>query len=148
MDIADFITPERVIVGFEASSKSHLLIELARRAATATGLPQKQIGDVLEARESLGSTGVGAGIAIPHAQIAGLDHFYGLFVRLDRPIEYDAIDRRPVDLAFLLLIPPNSKEHLQALASVARRLREPDTTADLRSATGARQAYEVLTRTP
>jgi nitrogen PTS system EIIA component len=148
VDIADFITPERVIVGFEASSKSHLLVELARRAATATGLPQKRIGGVLKARESLESTGVGAGIAIPQAQIAGLDHFYGLFVRLNRPIEYDAIDGRPVDVAFLLLIPPNAKEHLQALASVARRLREPDTASDLRRAAGAREAYEVLTRTP
>ena len=148
MQITDLVTPDRVIVRLQAHSKSHLLAELARRAAIATGLAQGQIGDALEAREALGSTGVGAGIAIPHAQITGLQHFYGLFVRLDRPIDYDAIDGRPVDLVFLLLIPANNKEHLQALASVSRRLRDRAIGAALRGAKGAREAHEALTSTP
>ena len=98
MEISALVAPDRVIVGLKTSSKSHLFAELARRAATATGLPQKRIIDLLEGRESLGSTGIGAGIAIPHAQVAALDQFFCLFARLDRPIDYGAIDGRPVDL--------------------------------------------------
>ena len=127
MEIADLIKPDGVIVGFNASSKPHLLAELARRAAAATGLSQKQIADALEARERLGSTGVGAGIAIPHAKLAALSRFFGLFARLDRPIDYDAIDGQPVNLVFLLLIPGNTREHLGALAAVSRRLRDEKT---------------------
>ena len=145
MDITDLITPDRVIVGFEASSKPHLLAELARRAAAATGLPQKQIDDALEGRERLGSTGVGSGVAIPHAQLSGLDRFFGLFLRLDQPIDYDAVDGRPVDLVFLLLLPPNAREHLQALAAISRRLRDGKIANDLRAATTGEQAFETLT---
>ncbi len=146
MDMTDLIAPDRVVVGLKASSKPHLLAELARRAAAAIGLPQKQIGDVLEARESLGSTGVGSGIALPHAQLAALDRFFGLFVRLDGPIDYDAIDRRPVDLVFLLLIPGNTRDHLKALAAISRRLRDPAIANDLRSAKSPWEAHEALTR--
>ncbi len=120
MEITDLIAPYRVIIDLQASTKTQLLAELARRAATATGLPQKQIGDALQARETLGSTGVGAGIAIPHAQITELDGFYGLFVRLRRPIDYDAIDGHPVDLMFLL---PSEFEG----APTGARLRSPPT---------------------
>jgi PTS system nitrogen regulatory IIA component len=144
VDITDLITPDRVLVGFKANSKSHLLAELARRAATATGLPQKRISDVLEARESLGSTVVGSGIAIPHAQVATLDQLFGVFVRLDRPIDYDAIDARPVDLVFLLLIPGNTREHLHALAAISRRLRDRNIAAALRGAQSASAAYAAL----
>lgn len=147
MEITDLIAPDRVIVDFKASSKSHLLAELARRAATATGLPQQQIDAALEARESLGSTGVGFGIAIPHARVATLECFFGLFARLDRPIDYDAIDGRPVDLVFLLLFPGNTREHLQALAAISRRLRDPEIASDLRSAKGAPETHKALTRT-
>ena len=134
-----------MVAGLRVRSKSHLLTELAHRAAAATGLSQEHIREALEAREGLGSTGVGVGIAIPHAQITGLDRFYGLFVRLDRPIDYDAIDERPVDLVFLLLIPATTTGHLQALACVSRRLRDPDIAADLRGVQGAREAYDALT---
>lgn len=146
MEITDLIAPDRVTIDLQASTKAQLLAELARRAVTATGLPHKQIGDALQARETLGSTGVGAGIAIPHAQIAELDGFYGLFVRLSRPIDYDAIDGHPVDLVFLLLIPANSKEHLQALACVSRRLRDQKVAAELRKAERAHEAYDALTK--
>ena len=144
MEISDLVTPDQVIVGLKARSKAHLLTELARKTAPATGLPQKQIADALQARESLGSTGVGAGIAIPHAQIAGLDRFHALFGRLSRPIDYDAIDGHPVDLVFLLLIPANSKEHLQALAAISRRLRNQAVAANLRQAGTSRELYEAL----
>ena len=148
MEINDLIAPNRVIVGFKATSKSHLLAELAHRAVAATGLSQKQISDVLEARESLGSTGVGSGIAIPHAQVGALDHFFGLFVRLDRPIDYDAIDGRPVDLIFLLLIPGNTREHVKALAAISRRLRDTEIANDLRAAKTSQESYDALTRSP
>ena len=148
MEVTDLVTPDRVIVGFKASSKPHLLAELARRAAAITGLPQKQIGDVLEARENLGSTGVGSGIAIPHAQIAALDRFFGLFIRLDQPIDYNAIDGRPVDLIFLLLIPGSTRDHLKALAAISRRLRDQKVANDLRIAKTAAEIYEALTATP
>jgi nitrogen PTS system EIIA component len=147
VEITDLLTPDRVIVGLQARSKSHVLAELARRAA-ATGLPQQQIVDSLQARENLGSTGVGGGIAIPHAQIAGLERFFGLFVRLRRPIDYDAVDGQPVDLVFLLLIPANAKEHLQALAAVSRRLRGPETSAKLRRSQSPQAAIETIIGLP
>ena len=115
-------------------------------AAAATGLSQEHIREALEAREALGSTGVGAGIAMPHAQITGLDGFYGLFVRLHRPIDYDAIDGRPVDLVFLLLIPATTKEHLQALACVSRHLRDQAIATSVRNAADGRELYEALTQ--
>ena len=146
MDITDLIAPDRVIVDLKAASKTHLLAELARRAAAAIGLPQKEIGDALEARESLGSTGVGAGIAIPHAKLAAAGGFFGLFARLDRPIDYDAIDGQSVDLVFLLLIPGNAREHLQALAAISRRLRDAEIANDLRSSKTTGDAYAALTR--
>lgn len=145
VEITDLISPERVIVGFRANGKPQLLAELARRAAAGTGLPRKQIDEALEAREGLGSTGVGGGIAIPHAQLAGIDRFFGLFVRLDRPIGYEAIDGQRVDLVFLLLIPPHSKEHLHALAAISRRLRDPKIASNLRSAKSAAELYGALT---
>ncbi len=145
MEITDLVAPDCVIAGLRVRSKSHLLTELARRAAAATGLSQEHIREALEAREALGSTGVGAGLAIPHAQITGLNRFFGLFVRLDRSIDYDAIDERPVDLAFLLLIPADTNEHLQALACVSRRLRDQTIATKLRKAADARDSYEALT---
>lgn len=144
MELTDLVSPDRVMVGFQANGKPQLIAELARRAAVAIGLPQKQINGALEVRESLGSTGVGNGIAIPHAQIAGLGRFYGLFVRLDRPVDYDAIDGRPVDLVFLLLIPQNTKEHLHALAAISRRLRDQKIATNLRNSKGAEEAYNAL----
>jgi len=148
LEIADFLAPDRVITAIRVNDKAQLLAELARRAAGAIGIPALSIRAALEARERLGSTGVGGGIAIPHAQIPGLDRFYGLFVRLYRPIEYEAIDTRPVDLVFLLLIPANAKEHLRALASISRRLRDQTIASELRHAKDARAIYETLAATP
>jgi nitrogen PTS system EIIA component len=145
VEITDLVTPERAIIGLQARSKPHLLVELARRAAAATGLPQKQIADALQARESLGSTGVGSGIAVPHAQIAGISQFYGLFARLHRPLHYDSVDGQPVDLVFLLLIPANSKEHLQALATISRRLRDQTVASALRSAIADQELFQTIT---
>lgn len=146
MDVADLLTPDRVVANLKATDKARLLADLARRAAAATGLPQQSVHEALAAREALGSTGVGAGVAIPHARLAGLDHFFGLFARLERRLDYDAVDERPVDLVFLLLIPENAAaEHLHALACVSRRLRDPDVVARLRKADDAAALYATLT---
>ena len=146
MHVADLLTPDRVVAKLHATDKAQLLADLARRAAAATGLPQPAIQEALAAREALGPTGVGAGVAIPHARVAGLDRFFGLFARMKRQISYDAIDDQPVDLVFLLLIPPNATtEHLQALACVSRRLRDQKVTACLRKAEAAAALYSALT---
>lgn len=144
VEVADLLAPDNVLAGLRVNDKTHLLAELARKAASATGLPAQSVRDAIEARERLGSTGVGAGIAIPHAQIAGLERFYGLFARLQRPIDYDAIDQRPIDLAFLLLIPTGSKEHLHALACISRSLRDQTVATSLRQAATVTELYNVL----
>ncbi len=147
MEITDLIGPDQVVAGLRAGDKSHLLLELARRSAGATGLPQQLVRDALEAREKLGSTGVGAGIAIPHAPIDGLERFFGMFVRLDRRIDYQAVDDQSVDLVFLLLAPGDLKDHLQVLACISRRLRDTRVAGSLRKAPDAAALYDALTGT-
>lgn len=145
MDVADLLTPDHVIERLAAADKAALVADLARRAAAATGLPQHAILEALSAREALGSTGVGAGVALPHARIPGLGGFFGLFARLERQLEYDAVDDQPVDLVFLLLVPSNAvNEHLQALACVSRRLRDKAVAAQVRKADGAVALYAAL----
>ena len=105
MEIADLIGPNSVIADLRATSKKQALQELAERAAAVTGLHERPIFDVLLERERLGTTGVGNGIAIPHGKLAGLKKLHGVFARLSTPIDFEAIDERPVDLIFLLLAP-------------------------------------------
>lgn len=145
MNIADLISPDRVFIGLKAADKSRLLAELSRRAASAAGLPRQDIQRALEAREALGSTGVGAGVAIPHARFSGIDRFIGLFARLERRLDFNAVDDQPVDLVFLLLVPTDAAgEHLKALACVSRRLRAPDVAAGLRRAVDVAELYAAL----
>lgn len=145
MDVADLLSPGHVIAKLPAGDKRTLLADLARRAAAATGLRQSAILEALSGREALGSTGVGGGVAIPHARIAGLDRFFGAFARLERRIDYDAVDEQPVDLVFLLLVPPHAaNEHLQALACVSRRLRDRSMADLLRRAPDAEALYAAL----
>src|SRR5665213_2230535 len=98
MDIRDLIAPDRAIASLRISDKSQLLQELARRAAASLGMDVSTIHDPLLSREKLGSTGIGHGVALPHARIRGLKNVFGLFVRLERPIDFAAIDDQPVDL--------------------------------------------------
>ncbi len=145
MDIADFIAPDRIALDLRVRDKPQLLRELARRAEpTGDGFSANAILTALQSRETLGSTGLGKGFALPHARIEGLKGFLGLFARLARPIDYDAIDGVPVDLVFLLLMPADAgKMHVAALASVARRFRDGDAVACLRKA-DAETALVVL----
>ena len=132
VELADLVAPEHVVIGLAAADKAQVVKELARIAAAATGIEQPAIIAAVTAREALGSTGVGGGIAIPHAQLPGLDRFWGGFARLARKVEFDSIDGVPVDLVFLLLIPGSASEHVRALSSIARRLRDPALVLQIR----------------
>ena len=145
MEVADFVTPATVIVGLRAKDKHQLLDEIARRAAATLGLERAAILEPLLAREALGSTGVGRGIAIPHARIAGLPRLLGLLARLERPVDFTAIDDQPVDLVCLLLTPALAAEHLPALACLSRRLREKAVADRLRAARDGAALYGALT---
>jgi PTS system nitrogen regulatory IIA component len=145
MTIADLIALDRVVVPLRVSDKAQLLRELSQRAARFLTVDPQVILDALQTREALGSTGVGLGIALPHARIPGLPQMFGLFARLERPVDFDAIDEQPVDLVFLLLTPDRAgNEHLAALAVVARHLRNPDLVAQLRRVTTRSEAYDAL----
>jgi PTS system nitrogen regulatory IIA component len=110
-----------------------------------TGRPEREILDVLMQRERLGSTAIGSGIAIPHGKLPKLDRLFGLFARLDRPIDFEALDGQPVDLIFLLLAPANAgADHLKALARIARLLRDVDMTRLLRDSSDREALYAVL----
>ncbi len=148
MDIADLISPECVVAALPTADKAQVLRELSQQAARLLHIDPQAILDAVRSREELGSTGVGQGVALPHARISGLERFCGLFARLERPIEFDAIDGRAVDLVFLLLIPEHAcSDHLTALALVARRLRDRQVAARLRAAKNAAGLYELLTAT-
>lgn len=148
MEIADLLRPEHVVAHLRATSKKQALQDLARRAAQVTGHNERAIFDVLMERERLGTTGVGNGIAIPHGKLSSLERLYGLFARLDHPIDFDAIDERPVDLIFLLLAPESAgADHLKALARVSRLLRDKGACEKLRGTDDAEALYALLVDT-
>lgn len=143
--LSDLLSPSSIIPMLRVNSQKQALQELADRAAAETGLPARAIFDTLLQRERLGSTGVGGGIAIPHGKLPGLERLVGLFARLERPIEFDALDGEPVDLLFLLLAPEGAgADHLKALARVARALRDPELAQKLRTTRDAEALYSVL----
>jgi PTS system nitrogen regulatory IIA component len=145
MDIADFLTNERVVIGVRARDKAAVLTEAARLAtAQLPQVPEATIAGALRDREQLGSTGLGGGFALPHARVEGLGRLHGVFLRLNRAVEFDSIDGKPVDLVFLLLIPAEATDHVAALAAVSRRFRDPATVARLRQAGTAAAAFECL----
>lgn len=146
MDLAELIKPEQVIPMLRAKSKKQLLQELSQEAADRLGLPQRVIYETLLQRESLGSTGIGRGVAIPHARLANLTEVFCLFARLEEAIEFDSSDREAVDLIFLLLAPETAgADHLKALARISRLLREPATIEKLRSSKKRSALYSILT---
>ena len=146
MEIADLLSLSAVLDDLRAGSKKQALQELSAVAAAQTGQEERTVLDLLLARERLGSTGVGAGIAIPHGKLAGLTQLSAVFARLREPIEFDAVDGKPVDLVFLLLAPDAAgSDHLKALALVSRLLRDQRVCAGLRGADNAEALYAVLT---
>jgi len=146
MEISDLISAEDVMTNLRVTSKKQALQELARRAAAITGLHERAIFDVLVERERLGTTGVGNGIAIPHGKLASLEKLYGLFARLENPVDFQAIDEQPVDLIFLLLAPESAgADHLKALARVSRLLRDKSSCEKLRGTDTGDGIYAILT---
>jgi PTS system nitrogen regulatory IIA component len=147
MEIRDILSPEAVMCGLKVANKKQALQEMSRQAAIVTSLNEKRIFETLLERERLGTTGVGNGIAIPHGKLSELNRLYGVFARLEKPIDFDAIDEQPVDLVFLLLAPEGAgADHLKALARVSRLLRDAPTCEKLRGAKTADGLYLLLTQ--
>jgi PTS system nitrogen regulatory IIA component len=146
MNIKDFLSPGSVITDLRASDKTTLLLELARRAGAVLKVPSDTIAAEILKRERLGSTGVGDGIAIPHARVPGLQSPFGMLARLKPPMDFEAVDGQPVDLVFLLLAPASSPAgQLNVLACVARRLRDAGTLEGLRGAKDSEALYARMT---
>jgi PTS system nitrogen regulatory IIA component len=146
MKIKEILSPSDVAIDFRAGDKAGLLRQLAVRAAAALNLQADAVAGELEKRDELGSTGLGGGISIPHARFREIKKPFGLLVRLSPPIEFQAIDGQPVDIVFLLLLPAALQlDQLNALAAVARKLRDRDVRAKLRSATSTIQLYRAVT---
>jgi len=146
MPLTDLVSPQAIIPALRVNSKKQALQELATRAAALCGRNEREVFDVLMQRERLGSTGIGGGIAIPHGKLVRLERLFGLFARLERPVDFEALDGQPVDLMFLLLAPEAAgADHLKALAQVARLLRDPETVRKLRESSDDESLYAVLT---
>ena len=145
MDIRDFLTPADTLIGLRADDKVALLEILAQHAAAPCEVAADRISAELLKREQLGSTGVGGGVAIPHTRLPELKRPFGTLARLRRAIDFDAVDGRPVDLVFMLLVPTASAgQHLTALASVSRKLRDAGVVAKLRRAAVASELYDAM----
>ena len=135
MQLADFLDCDAIKTSLPGGNKRSLIQQLANLAAQRLGIEASTVIAAVNDREQLGSTGFGHGVAIPHAKIDGLGQIYGLFARLGEPVDYKAIDGRPVDLVFLLLSPPDAgAEHLKALAAISRVTRDAATLERLRGA--------------
>jgi len=144
-DLSDIIAPEGVDDALNLSSKKALFHHLALAGSRLTGIDHKQIATAISDREKTGSTGFGGGVAIPHGRLSALDRIVGAFARLTTPLQYQSVDRLPVDLVFLLLSPPDAgADHLKALARVSRALRDKQVLAKLRGARSRDAIYAVL----
>jgi len=144
----DILSSNAVIARLDASTKKDVLQTLAGHAATLTGQDVHEIFHVLWEREKLGTTGVGNSIAIPHGRLEKLDKVRGLFARLVRPVPFDSVDDKPVDLVFMLLAPGSAgADHLHALATVSRILRDTKLCEQLRRAKDEDSIYQLLTNT-
>lgn len=149
MRLGEILTVGGVKVIGSVGSKKRLFQELGDMAQSIYGFDTAAVIDALTEREGLGPTGVGHGVALPHARLSGTDRVRGLFLRLDRPIDFDAVDRQPVDLVFCLLAPASAGvDHLKALALVSRTLRDTAVCAKLRANSDPVKLYAILTETP
>ncbi|NIY79432.1 MAG: PTS sugar transporter subunit IIA [Rhodobacteraceae bacterium] len=149
MDISKILDPQAVKVVGKMTSKKRLFQDLGEIAASVYDLTLNDTVDALQERESLGPTGVGHGVALPHARIEGLDRVVGTFLRLESPMDFDAVDRQPVDLIFALFAPAESGvDHLKALALVSRTMRNGDICAKLRANNEPATLHAILTEGP
>jgi nitrogen PTS system EIIA component len=149
MELADLLKPQAIRVSSIVKSKKRLFQDLGEMVAKVHGIPADEAVDALQERETLGPTGVGHGVALPHARLDSLERVVGVFVRLEKPMEYGSVDRAPVDLVFALFAPRDAGvEHLKALALVSRRLRDPGLCAKLRANEDPDTLYALLTSSP
>ena len=149
MQLHDFLDFESIRVGLSGGNKRKLLQLLGQMAGARLGFDPTAIVDTVAERERLGSTGFGNGVAIPHGKLPKLERLFGMFARLEKPVDFESMDGQPVDLIFLLLAPENAgADHLKALAKVARLLRDPDVARKLRDSRDADAIYNVLMITP
>ena len=145
MQIKDFLTTSNVVIDVPASGKAALLSDLARRAAAELKLDSDVVANAVGKRDELGSTGIGGGVAIPHARLREIKKPFGLLARLKNPIDFAAIDGGPVDIVFLMLLPAASQlDQLNTLAAAARKLRDGDLLSKLRKATTAAELYRTI----
>ncbi len=146
MKISDFLSADDVMIDIRSANKHQLLLDMSGRAARRISLSAEQICTALEKREQLGSTGMGAGIAIPHARLTGLDSPLAVVARLKPPIDFEAIDGELVDLVVMLLMPaPQSADQLAVLALIARKLKVRDDVQKMRNATTGSALFEIFT---
>lgn len=146
MTLTSFLAPGSVFAGIKGNGKKQVLQELAARLEPVCGIAERAIFETLLQRERLGTTGIGQGIAIPHGRVAGLDRLVGLFARLARPVDFEALDGEPVDLVFVLLAPEEAgADHLQALARIARLFRAATIAEKLRQTEDPAALYAILT---
>lgn len=146
MEISSLLSNDAVKVVASATSKKRLFQALGETAESCYGLCAKTAVEALQERENLGPTGVGNGIALPHARLAGLDRVLGVFLKLEKPLEFGAVDRKPVDLIFALFAPESSGvKHLKALAAASRVLRNDDICQKLRGNNSADTLHAILT---
>ena len=149
MPLTDLVAPNAILPALRANNKKQVIQELAAKAAELTGQNDRAILESLLQREKLGSTGVGNGVAIPHGKLPKLGKLFGLFARLERPVDFEALDGRAVDLVFLLLAPEAAgADHLKALARIARLLRDPEIANKLRESRDESALYAVLALSP
>jgi PTS system nitrogen regulatory IIA component len=149
MPLNDLLAARAVLPALKVKNKKQALQELAAHAANACGRSEREIFDTLLQRERLGSTGIGRGVAIPHGKLPKLEHLIGLFARLEKPVDFDALDGEPVDLIFLLLAPEGAgADHLKALARIARLLRDEKMAEKLRAARDEDALRALLTAPP
>lgn len=146
MELSEILSADAVVSQLNATSKKRLLQEIARVAESVYGLPGSEIFAALQERELLGPTGMGNGIAIPHARLPFLDEVKGVFIRLEKSVDYESVDRQPVDLVFALFAPEGAGAmHLKSLARVSRTLRDQTICAKLRSSDDAHAMFSILT---
>lgn len=146
MQLSALLKPEGVKLLTSSSSKKRLFHDLGDLAASCYDLDPQTVIEALLEREGLGPTGVGHGVALPHARLGGIEEVSGLFVRLEKPLDFDAVDRQPVDLVFALLAPESAGvEHLKALALVSRTMRDNSVCAKLRANNDAATLHTILT---
>lgn len=147
MDLGELLDPGAITLRVSAATKRQALTIVAEIAARSLDAPAAEITAKLLARERFGSTGVGHGVAVPHARLRGLTRMHGVFVRLEHPVEFGSVDEQPVDLIFALLAPlDHPAEHLRALARVSRGLRQADLREQLRQAKSADAIRALLVR--